>query len=776
MCQALKIPTTVIQAPSKSGAATAAAAKLPRGRKVPALVPEFARISVVQLDTLPPVDTKRCLTASIGDIPRGSKFLSHVLLEKGDAGGHGIRFECSFGIYRSKADFLGKALQLVHPFDDMCPLKDDCIRMVFTLVTKGPLWVVNKRIEVLKRWTAKAKSLLPDDRRLKDHLEAGVSSVLATKRILLLQFLADQVGWPDTEIVTLMQAGFDLVGNAAPSGVFDVELKPAEITVDKLLDDRKFMKPALLGKVKSTVVDDDHRELWAKTCQEADGHLLEGPLTVGQVDSMFPGGWSPVRRFGVRQSSGETTKLRPIDDYSECKVNQAFGYCDKIDLRAMDELVWILRAWTFWLLEGEACVVRLSDGSLLQAPVHPSWKSCDIDPLLSTIDLHAAYKQFAISPGSRALSVVVLKQPGCDSVGCFVGKALPFGSTASVVFFNRIARLLWRLGLELYIPWCNYFDDYPVFAPACIAGSTMTTALALLDLLGFSYASEKLVQFDRQATMLGVEVSCAEWKDKKIVVRNKESRSRELLAYVKNLQVGDRLSPKEFLGVIGRFQFAEAQVMGRIGKLALGNVRSWMHHREVLVDEQLQAELVMLGERVRHERPRLVPPLTKQQPILVFTDGASEDALHVVGGLIFFPGDVPPRFFGGKVPKGLTDEWFVDLKHIIGPVEAYAVLVARALWHKHLVGTRCIYFIDNYGAMDAFIKGSSHSVYFRKMLLAFERLEANGYHWPWFTRVPSFSNIADDPTRLGLVESFPDMTRDDCFCPLLGCRLENFEG
>ena len=304
----------------------------------------------------------------------------------------------------------------------------------------------------------------------------------------------------------------------------------------------------------------------------------------------------------------------------------------------------------------------------------------------------------------------------------------------------------------------------------------MTTALALLDLLGISYASEKLVQFDKQATMLGVQISWAEWKNKQIDVRNKESRSKELLAYVKGLKVGVRLSPKEFLGVIGRFQFAEAQVMGRIGKLALGNVRSWMNQRKVLVDEQLEAELIMLGERVRHERPRLVPPLTKQQPILVFTDGASEESLHVVGGLIFFPGDDPPRFFGSKVPQGLIDGWFVDMKHIIGPVETYAVLGARALWHKRLVGTRCIDFIDNYGAMDAYMKGSSPSVYFRKMLLAFERLEANGYHWPWFTRVPSFSNIADDPTRLGLVQEFPDMIRDNCFRPLLGCRLEDFRG
>ena len=88
-----------------------------------------------------------------------------------------------------------------------------------------------------------------------------------------------------------------------------------------------------------------------------------------------------MRRFGVRQSSGEVTKLRPIDDYSECKVNQAFGYCDKVDLRAMDELVWILRASTFWLLGNESCVVKLSNGTVLSGPVHPSWKNCDVDPV-----------------------------------------------------------------------------------------------------------------------------------------------------------------------------------------------------------------------------------------------------------------------------------------------------------------------------------------------------------------------------------------------------------
>lgn len=173
--------------------------------------------------------------------------------------------------------------------------------------------------------------------------------------------------------------------------------------------------------------------------------------------------------------------------------------------------------------------------------------------------------------------MVVLKRPDAEDIGCFVGKALPFGSTASVVYFNRLSRLIWRLGLELFIPWCNYYDDYPVFSPGCLASSTMSTALALLNLLGVSYAPDKLVSFDTHATMLGVEISCDGWRDGRLVIKNKESRSKELLAFARGLRVGDSFSPKEFLSVIGRFQFAEAQVMGRIGKLALGNVRSWMN-------------------------------------------------------------------------------------------------------------------------------------------------------------------------------------------------------
>ena len=118
--------------------------------------------------------------------------------------------------------------------------------------------------------------------------------------------------------------------------------------------------------------------------------------------------------------------------------------------------------------------------------------------------------------------------------------------------------------------------------------------------------------------------------------------------------------------------------------------------------------------------------------------------------------------------------WFGQMKHIIGPVEAHAVLVARKVWHQFIVGNRCIYFIDNYGAMDASIKGSSNSLELREILLGFERQECNGLHWPWFSRVPSPSNCADDPSRIGSVtcEFLRDSIRDPCWCPLTGSKLQ----
>ena len=42
-----------------------------------------------------------------------------------------------FGIYHSKDEFLQKSLSVVHPFDSMCPLKDELLKVLFNIATWG---------------------------------------------------------------------------------------------------------------------------------------------------------------------------------------------------------------------------------------------------------------------------------------------------------------------------------------------------------------------------------------------------------------------------------------------------------------------------------------------------------------------------------------------------------------------------------------------------------------------------------------------------------------
>ena len=65
---------------------------------------------------------------------------------------------------------------------------------------------------------------------------------------------------------------------------------------------------------------------------------MKGPLTFDDSNLLYAGDWLPVRRFfAVFQKD----KWRPIDDFSENGVNGSFGSLEKVDLRALDETVWI---------------------------------------------------------------------------------------------------------------------------------------------------------------------------------------------------------------------------------------------------------------------------------------------------------------------------------------------------------------------------------------------------------------------------------------------------
>ena len=104
-------------------------------------------------------------------------------------------------------------------------------------------------------------------------------------------------------------------------------------------------------------------------------------------------------------------------------------------------------------------------------------------------------------------------------------------------------------------------------------------------------------------------------------------------------------------------------------------------------------------------------------------------------------------YFGGRLPDNLVEQWRRNKRHIIGLVELYAVVLARAIWKEFLHGQKIIYFIDNIPAMRALIRGTSSDVSWRAVLLKYEELEMASQTFPWMARVASKSNIADWPSR-----------------------------
>ena len=193
-------------------------------------------------------------------------------------------------------------------------------------------------------------------------------------------------------------------------------------------------------------------------------------------------------------------------------------------------------------------------------------------------------KQLPLHEADVAKAVVTLRDPACKKAKHFTVCTLPFGASASVLHFNRISTLLWALGCHLNIIWSSYFDDYPVLCPEGLERSSLGAAKAMLGLLGFEYSSEKLKEPGPKSEMLGVELDLTESKTGCIAICNKRDRVDEISAALDKIISEGRLRPRDFQSHLGRLQFAEMQIAGRAGRLAMADLRQMGSTEGSMVD------------------------------------------------------------------------------------------------------------------------------------------------------------------------------------------------
>lgn len=718
----------------------------PRGRATPQLVGEYKQVVSLLLRTIPHVNDKSLVTQAVQHVPAGSKLLRSE--KKGD------KFVCIFGIYHTEAEFVKLATALWHPFDMAVHMPDSMLKCLYDHLTLSPAELVKKRIRVFSEWTSWAKDLQRDEIALKNSMNPDARVLLTQKRIMLMKKVAQSMAWPDLAVFDEMSQGFRISGFATKSNIFQTGLKAASMSEEQLMRDTNFMRPALLGKIRSQRDDEFSRELFEMTVEEASNkRWLQGPLTPTQVSDVVGDKWMPVRRFGILQKE----KLRPIDDFKENQVNDTFSCAEKVTLYALDYLIWAVLALVRLYKSGGEFSYTLSTGERLVGHVHQEWLSCDSEFLITALDLKSAYKQLPLHPKDQAKAVVSLWSHQHNDVRCFVTKTLPFGAAGSVHNFLRVSAFLHAAGCQLGILWSNYFDDFPIVTHQKNTSSTMVAAKGLLSLFGFTYAQDKLNPFGKQAEVLGVVVDLADTPKGEVRVTNKPSRVDDLTVALNDILGAGSVVPSQLPSILGKLQYADAQVWGRAGRLALAQLRELGHtstQRVQLDPCQLQS-FDILKRRLCSGKPRKFVADVVEKPWIIFSDGALEykdgKAIATIGGVAFPPGG-RPEVFGGFVPDDLMSRWQAGGKtHVIGLVELYAGIVSLLHWKPRITSSRVILFVDNWPALDVLVKGTSIEPEWREMLLCLEDPEEDQFML-WLARVPSPSNLADHPSRGSLRE------------------------
>ena len=605
--------------------------------------------------------------------------------------------------------FLAEAKLITHPFDSARALPDPMLRVLFTTLTKGPLEIMKIGLAKLKLWKQWAAELQPEERALRSSMAPSVRKVLGNKRIALLRKVAESLEWPDTSVFGELTEGFRLTGYMQRTGIFTPDAKPANSTESEFWLAAPIRRTTLWEKVQSQPEQDYSEAIWSLTLEEADQEgkaWLEGPYGTRELDAMFGGVWSPCRRFGVWQN-----KWRAIDDMTECGVNACFGCFERLSLRALDELCWtclaLMRAAK---AKGHVCFV-LSTGERLEAPLHKLWHDCErVRPVTKTFDLKAAYKQLPLHPEERTKCVITVKSPENRAAKGFVCNTLPFGSSASVMHFNRISLLLQRILWEVQVLATCYYDDFPVASPCFLGQGTDQVVHAVMDLFGFDLSLDKEQPFGTDTETLGVMVNTADLRFEVVTVGNKPDRAAAMVNKNDDVLAKGAVVTREVPSVLGRLQFSKAQLLGRAGRLALADLRvlEQCASQEVTLSQTHVDALLMLKRRLVASVPRAILTSPCSSPVLVFTDGACEPCEPCgetfkasIGGVLVDPRAQVVRTFGAVLPECVVSKWASGRKHIVGQTELYAVVMARVLWKSTIGGQRCFFFVDHSGVLSS---------------------------------------------------------------------------
>ena len=99
---------------------------------------------------------------------------------------------------------------------------------------------------------------------------------------------------------------------------------------------------------------------------------------------------------------------------------------------------------------------------------------------------------------------------------------------------------------------------------------------------------------------------------------------------------------------------------------------------------------------------------------------------------------------------------------MVTEAELLPQLIARRLWSDRLYKSKLISFVDSEPAKFALVRGSSDVLSCRNIVAATALADSRLLLMPWYTRVPSLSNVADKPSRMNFDFNVPGFELVKC--------------
>ena len=254
-------------------------------------------------------------------------------------------------------------------------------------------------------------------------------------------------------------------------------------------------------------------------------------------------------------------------------------------------------------------------------------------------------------------------------------------------------------------------------------------------------------------------VGATTWPKPFLVVSNKKSRIESLRTQIQDILHRGIMSSAEAAQLRGKLVFANSQTFGRIGAVAFAHLSKRTHSGSPSfqpLEVELKWALEWWLQYLKEAKPRFVPLAGVRKPLIILTDGACEPdetqpygIRASYGGVMFDPEDNAYEVFGGNIGPSLMEFLSHDgsKTQVVGQAELLPCLAARRLWKERCANRPVLNFVDNEAARYALIKGTSPTMDSAVLTAAFWKEESGLGAFSWFERVPSPSNLADNPSR-----------------------------